>query len=76
MSIKIISEKDKKIYRNIRSLMILHGIKQGDIAKKLGVSQPAISQVLMGKIDSKKIKKEVARKLRRSVRELWPGDNE
>jgi predicted transcriptional regulator len=70
--VKIISEKNKKKYLTIKSLMVLRGIKQVDIAKKLRVSQPAVSQTLMGKIDSKRIKREIANALNESVHKLWP----
>lgn len=74
MSIKKVTEKDKKIYRSIKSLMVLCGINQRIIAKKLGVSHAAVSQVISGKISSERIKREIARSLGKGVGDLWPGE--
>ncbi len=53
--------------------MILSGVKQSDIARKAGVSQSSISQTIIGKIDSRKIKEEIAKALRKPIEELWPN---
>ncbi|HEX3045821.1 MAG TPA: helix-turn-helix transcriptional regulator [Bacillota bacterium] len=51
--------------------MILKGITQVSIAKKLGVAPSMISMVIYGKEKSPRVRKEIARILGKPVREIW-----
>jgi len=66
--------------RYISALLVLHGIRQSDLARKIGVSRPFVTLVLQGKrggtrkpgtgVD--KIRKTVSEALNIPVDELWP----
>lgn len=56
----------------VRSLMVLKGIKQVSIARKLRVTPAAICRVLVGKSESRRIKHAIARALKMNIEDLWP----
>lgn len=51
--------------RKSKAKLVEAGIKQSDLAKKLGVSQAAVSRVVSGQIRSKRIERTIARELGR-----------
>lgn len=55
----------------IKSLMILKGIKQRHVAKKLGVQQPAISGAISGDRPSRRIQHALAEELGTDYETLW-----
>ena len=57
--------------REIKALLILKGIKQVDIANRLGVSRAAVSVVVSGKGSSRRIKETIAKILNREMSSLW-----
>jgi len=66
----------KKLYqktnsRQIRSRLILMGIKQSDIARDLDVSTTAINRVIMGTSISSRIRAELARRLGTTPEAIW-----
>ncbi|MBI4826288.1 MAG: helix-turn-helix domain-containing protein [Nitrospirae bacterium] len=56
----------------IKILLIQKDIKQADIARKLGVSNVAVCNVIKGSCESKRIKWAIAKELGKKVEELWP----
>ena len=45
----ILSKKGPKKDRYVSALLVLHGIRQAELARKLGVSTPFFSLVVQGK---------------------------
>jgi len=68
----MLTRGDKKINKVIKILLIQKEIKQVDIARKLGVSNVAVCNVIKGACESKRIKWAIARELGVKVEELWP----
>jgi len=58
--------------KQIKILLIQKDIKQVDIARKLGVSNVAVCNVIKGACESKRIKWAIARELGKKVEDLWP----
>lgn len=58
--------------KRIKILLIQKDIKQADIARKLGVSNVAVCNVIKGACESKRIKWAIAKELGEKVEELWP----
>jgi transcriptional regulator with XRE-family HTH domain len=63
--------------RYVSALLILHGIKQAELAEKIGVSQPFLSMIITGRRIGAKEKGNIARQviaksLGMKVSELWP----
>ena len=56
----------------IRAELLLKGIRPAMIAKKLQVSRAAVSNVISGKFKSIRIQKEIAQRIDRTVKEIWP----
>lgn len=52
--------------------MVFHGIKQRAIAQKCGVTEAAVSWVVMGRNKSKRIRSAIAEAVGRKAEELWP----
>jgi lambda repressor-like predicted transcriptional regulator len=73
MSTKSITKHDEIRYRYIKGSLAVSGIKMKDIAESLGVSSPAISLTIKGKIESKKIKDAIAEALKMPTDMLWPS---
>ncbi len=59
--------------KHIKILLIQKDIKQVDIARKLGVSNVAVCNVIKGACESRRIKWAIARELGKKVEELWPS---
>ena len=60
------------MHKIIKILLIQKDIKQVDIAKKLGVSNVAVCNVIKGACESRRIKMAIAKELGKRVEELWP----
>lgn len=64
--------KKQKKYNYVKSLLVLHGIKQKDIAEELGFKSPrAVSLTLNGSKTSMRVKTAIARKLNMPFEKLW-----
>jgi transcriptional regulator with XRE-family HTH domain len=67
--------KNPKIYkpntRLIRSLFILKGIKQNELAKELGVTEQYLSYVINGQRKAIQIRKKIAELLNMPYETLW-----
>lgn len=62
----------KAITRNkIKARLIERGIKLVDIARELGVTRSAVSQALMSRLGSPRIRAEVAKRLNTTPDKLW-----
>ena len=61
--------------RKIKALLVLNGIKQVTISRKLKVTPTVVSFVISGKRKSARISKAIAQELNMKVEELWPEDN-
>jgi len=76
------TKANKKGARYISALLLIHGIRQDEIADKIGVSKPLVSQVVTRKRGGTKkhgpkirlIRKAVAEALGMQVEELWPDN--
>jgi len=68
-----VADKNKKIYRHIKSLLILHDIMLKDIANTLGVKRSSVTLVVQGKRKSKRIRQAVADVLNMDINRLWPS---
>lgn len=58
--------------REVKSLMVLRGVKQIDICRKLEVTPGAISMVVSGKRGSPRLRQAIASALGKRVEDLWP----
>ncbi|MDR5695958.1 MAG: helix-turn-helix transcriptional regulator [Armatimonadota bacterium] len=58
----------------IKARLILKGITQAEIARRLKVSRGAISQVISGRERNQRIRKAIARALGLKVSDIWPED--
>lgn len=58
-------------YAYVRSIMIMHSIKVCDVAKKMNVTVSAVTQVLNGAINSRKIKTGISEMLNIPFDKLW-----
>lgn len=75
-----ITNINKQGARYISALLLIHGIRQDEIADKIGVSRPLVSQVVTRKRGGSKkhgpkihlVRKAVAEALGMPVEELWP----
>ena len=57
----------------IKALMVLKGVKQVDICRKLHVRAATVSQIVSGKKKSARIRLAIAKALGMQVEELWPN---
>lgn len=81
MKAKQITKINKKGARYISALLLIHGIRQDEIAQKLNVSKPLVSQVVTRKRGGTKkygpkvvlIRQAIAETLGMQVEELWPN---
>ncbi len=68
-------EGNKKMTpKEIKILLLRHDIKQAQIAKKLKVSRAAVSLVIKGTAESRRIKQAIAQALNMEVKDLWDDD--
>ncbi|MEZ7891143.1 MAG: hypothetical protein QMC67_05310 [Candidatus Wallbacteria bacterium] len=58
-------------YAYVRSLMIMHGIRLKAVANKINVTSSAVTQVLNGESESKKIKNTISEMLNIQYEKLW-----
>ncbi len=58
--------------KKIKSLLVANGIKQTDIAKRIGVKRCTVSLVLNNHSESKRVKQAIADALGKNVELLWP----
>lgn len=56
----------------IRAELILHGKRQTEIAKKLGVSPVIVANVIKNTRTSGRVRKEIAKAVKSTVKEIWP----
>lgn len=57
--------------RKVKSLLAAADIKQKELAEELDVSAGAVSGVIGGHFESRRIKEHIARRLGKSYRALW-----
>lgn len=57
--------------REIKAMMVLKGVKQVDICRKLKVTPAAVSRVVSGK-KMTKVREAIADALGKRVEDLWP----
>ena len=82
MNANQITKINKKGPRYISALLMIHGVRQDEIADKVGVSRPLVSQVVTRKRGGTKkhgpkirlVRQAVADALGLPVEELWPDD--
>jgi len=72
-----ITPTGKKRDRYVSGLLIMHGINQTELAKKIGVSQPFLSLIITGrrvgaKEKGKRVRRIIAESLGMDEKELWP----
>jgi len=60
----------------VKALLALNGIKQKSIADKLGVEPQTVSQIVLGKKNSARIRSAIAKVLNMKVEELWPSNGQ
>ena len=60
--------------RKVKALLVLNGIKQVTISRKLKVTPTVVSFVISGKRKSARISKAIAQELNMKVEELWPEE--
>ena len=83
MKVKQITKINKKGARYISALLLLHGIRQDEIAERTGTSRPMVSMVVTRKrgIPNARgpkvllIRQTVAEALGMQVEDLWPDNN-
>jgi transcriptional regulator with XRE-family HTH domain len=69
-SIKVVLEVAMKP-NEIKSLLILNGIKQSDIAKQLGIKRASVSGAISGQRPSRRIQAAIAKALNKNFKTLW-----
>lgn len=62
--------------RQIRSELVLRGIKNADIARALGVTRSAVSNTIAGRRRKPRIRQAIALAISRSVENIWPSEPE
>jgi len=77
MKTKHFAKKDENKERYVKALLILHGIRQDELAEKIGVSGPLMSQVINGRRKGVKrkgrlIRQGVADALGMKVEDIFP----
>jgi transcriptional regulator with XRE-family HTH domain len=58
--------------QEIKANLILKGITQASIAKKLGVTESLVSMVIHGKVKNSEVRKAIAKAIGKPVREIFP----
>lgn len=59
--------------KNVKGLLVLAGIKQIELARRLRVSRSFVSEVVAGKKRTVRIRRAIARALGVPVSVLWPS---
>jgi transcriptional regulator with XRE-family HTH domain len=75
MKVKKLTKRLKKRGSKIKSLMVLKGVRQVDIAEEEKVSAPLVSAVVSGHKKSPRVRNAIARALGTAVEDLWPNNN-
>lgn len=60
--------------REIKSLMVILGIKQTDLAKKARVKRASINMVIAGKRKSTRLRRLIAQAVGKKVTYYWPEE--
>ncbi len=60
---------------NIKAMMVLRDVPQVAIAKQLGISRQAVSQVVSGKLKTPRVRRFIADKIGLQYELLWPENN-
>lgn len=64
--------------REIKAELVLRGVTMGEIAKRAGVTRPAVSQTIYQyeyrTFKGRRIRLYIAEAIGRSVSEIWPDD--
>ena len=55
----------------IKSLLVLNGVSQATIARKMRVSHEAISATIKGRIKSRRLRTAIAKAIGRSYNDVW-----
>ena len=66
--------QEERISREIKSQMVILGIKQTDLAKKAGVNRATINMVIAGKRKTPRLRRMIARSVGKDVTYYWPED--
>jgi predicted transcriptional regulator len=61
--------------KKIRILLMENDVRQARIADQLGVSRTAVSNVIKGIVESRRIKNAIASAVGKKLEELWPSEN-
>lgn len=77
MNTKHFAPTDKRKNRYVKALLVLNGLRQDELAQKLGVSDAFLSEIISGKrrackATGKRIRQGIADALGMTVAELWP----
>jgi transcriptional regulator with XRE-family HTH domain len=60
----------------VKAMMVIKGIKQVDICRRLDVRPSTVSLIVSGKKKSARIRAAIAKALGVPVADLWPKNNE
>lgn len=59
----------------IRSLLILKGVRQRKIARELGITPQTVCCVIAGKTRSRRVREAIAKAIGKSYLEVWNGED-
>ena len=60
-----------KQLRYIKSLLVLNGITQTELARELGTTRENVTNVLRGSCTSRRVKEHIAKRLGKDFDKLW-----
>lgn len=58
---------------DIKAKLLMAGYTQSKVARRLGVTQSAVSRVISGELLSPPIAREISRLVHTPIHSLWPG---
>jgi len=61
------------VNNRVKAALVLNGIKQIEIARRLHLTAGTVSAVIAGKRQSARIQRAIARALGTTIEELWPN---
>lgn len=61
--------------KRIRILLMENDVRQARIADHLGVSRTAVSNVIKGIVESRRIKSAIASAVGKKIEDLWPKED-
>jgi len=67
------TDKPKITPAFIRAMLYDSGTTPTKIARQLGVTETSVSNVIRGRISSRRIATEIAKQIGKNLDELWPG---